>query len=193
MDSEAGVRRWQLWGGGGVISAAILHAIGLVGYYLTSVRLPGLAVVIGSGFALLAATALLLALFTLALGTTRNNGIVGASVAGRIALISAGIFILLARVTTLGFFAVGFPFAGGIATTTDAFELLAGITAAVASVVIWRSGIARGAARWSLVLAVAVAVVAELASGFNGTLSWGLAVASVASLGFAGLSYVRNR
>jgi len=193
MNSGTSAPRWQSWGGGGVLAAAVLQGTGLVGYYLTSVRAPALAVVIAGGFALLAATALLLATFPLALGTTRTNGIVGASQTGRIALIATGVFVLLARVTTLGFFMVGFPFAGGIAQTADALAILAVITGAVASVVIWRSGIATGAARWSLALAVVIATMAELASGYNGTLSWALAVASVASLGFAGLSYLRTQ
>ena len=192
MDPVEGTRRWQRWGGGGVLAAAILQAVGLAGFALTSVGSPSFAVIIAGGFALLAATALLLAVFPLALGTTRADGITAGSLTGRIALISTGIFVLLARVTTLGFFLVGIPFTGGMATTADAFKILAAATGVVASVVIWRSRVAVGAARWSLMLAVVAAVVAQLASGYDGALTWTLATVSVATLGFAGISYLRN-
>ena len=193
MDSSTNARRWQRWGGGGLVAAAILQAIGLAGYYLTSIRMPAIALPIADGFSLLSATALLLATFPLALGTTRVNGIVGASVTGRIALISTGVFVILARFTMLLFFTVGYPLVGTVAAALGVFEVVAAITAVVAAVIIWRAGIATGLARWSLFASVVVTSVAELLSGVNGTLSWALAGLSVAVLAFAGLSYVRNR
>jgi len=193
MDSSTDARRWQHWGGGGLIAAAILQALGLVGYYLTSVRMPAVALPIAEGFALLSATALLLATFPLALGTTRSNGIVGASVTGRVGLIATGVFVMLARVTMLLFFSAGFPLVGTLAAAVDVFEGVAAVAALVASVVIWRQAIATGIARWSLFASVVTTIVAELLSGYSSTISWTLAGLSIAALAFAGLSYLRNR
>ena len=184
--------RWQRWGGGGLLAAALLQGLGLLGYVLTSTRMPGLAATIADGFWLLAATALLLAMFPLALGTGKNDGIVGSSRTGKIALISFGTFTLLSRVTSLGFFFIGFPKAGGLTPTIEVFESVAAITGIVASVIIIRAGVATGLARWTLLGAVGFAVLAGLLTGLNSLLSWALAALALATLALAGLSYLRH-
>ena len=185
--------RWQRWGGGGLIAAAVLQGAGLAGYYFTATRMPAVAFAIADGFPLLAATAILLATFPLALGSTGTNGIVGASVTGRIALIAFGAFTLLAPVTRLGFFFVSFPESGGIQATADLFQALAVITGLVASVVIARVGIAVGTARFAMLGTGVIAVIAVLAGSLNNTLGWVLAAASVLAQLATGILYFRNR
>jgi len=191
--SGPGTVRWQRWGGGGLLAAAVLQGLGLLGYVLTSTRMPGLASTLADGFWLLAATALLLAMFPLALGTGKSDGIVGSSVSGKTALIGFGGFTLLSRITTLGFFFIGFPQAGSITTTVDVFESVAAISGIVASVIIVRAGVVTGFARWTLLAAVSAAVLAGLLTGLSGPLSWALAAVALAALALAGLSYLRYR
>ena len=185
--------RWQRWGGGGLIAAAVLQGAGLAGYYFTATRMPSVAFAIADGFPLLAATAILLAAFPLALGSNGTNGIVGASVTGRVALVAFGGFTVLAPLTRLGFFFVSFPESGGIQATAELFQALAVITGLIGAVVIARAGIAVGAARYALLATGLIAVIAVLAGSLNNFLGWVLAAASVLAQLATGILYLRNR
>lgn len=186
-----GTRRWQRRGGGLVIAAFVLEGAGLLGYYLTNVRAPQAGVILADGLPLLAATALVLAVFTLTMGTNGTDGIVGSSRTGKTALIAWGVFTLLSRVANLGFFTLGVGALDNVGGVVRTCAVVAVITGAVASVVIYRARIATGAARWALMVVVLLQFAALALTGMSNTLSWVIAGLGIISGLLLGLIWTR--
>jgi hypothetical protein len=137
---------WRFFGGGAIAIAGLLWSIGLslVQAGVTAFS-PWLSIV--------ALIVLALGFVLVAFGQTGSNGAVGTSVLGKIALVVyAATWLLMA---------IGRAISLGDAINTAAIVLLisSGILSAI---VIFKTGVARGAARWILFLPVFVGSLASL-------------------------------
>jgi len=156
---------WQRYGGGGILVAALLLLVATILEYVywTGGEPSGVLVVFVIAFSL-SLLLYLAAMFPLALGRRGDDGIVGRSVLGKAGTIAFGVLFLAGQTVYLlaGYFtdpASDFAAANAASTVLAVLQYLAAI---VASIVIARAGIARGLARWSLLIATVYGVVAGI-------------------------------
>lgn len=130
---------WRLFGGGGMLLGGLLWLIGVIA---------------GGGVGLwLVAIGILLvgvAQFFVAFGQTGSNGAVGASLAGKLALVAFGLgWVVFAAGIMFASFSMAFPTA--LTIIVGVLIVLGGLASAF---LIYSRGVARGAARWVLFLPV---------------------------------------
>lgn len=172
---------WRLFGGGGLILGGLLWLIAAI---------VGAGGAIGSWLQIIAFIVLAIAGFMLAFGQTGSNGVVGASVLGKIGFVAFGVgFALLALAPLLAL--VGTTLPPELATVGI---VLIAVGAIVGAIVAYQKGVARGIARWIFFVPAVLAVVWLVV-----TLGWValggniLAILLSLALALAGVAYLLNR
>ena len=188
---------WSTWSGAGIaLGGALLLVATLLEWVLLREDAPGLVPVFAVLF-LGSAVAHAAAMWPLAFGRRGDDGAVGRSVLGMVALVVFGLAFFANQVS---YFVVAY----GLPEQDDytAFGLLQTVLGAtqfvallVGAIVIARAGVATGAARWSLlvlaVLSIGIGVTAQV-SGDPDVVTVVYLVSTVAQIA-AGVVYLRYR
>jgi hypothetical protein len=188
---------WQTYGGGGLLAGGALLLIATVIEWVAYAAGAGDAVLLlAYGIAFVVALAVLVfATVALALGATGRDGVVGASVFGRVALIGYGIAFLASQGALLfGTFALDGADADAARTLSFVLSVIQSTAGVFAAVVVARSGVARGFARWGFGVSVLVGVVAGVlaSAGISLSVTMGGFCVSAISLAIAGLAFTRS-
>jgi hypothetical protein len=139
---------WRLFGGGGLIVGGLLWLVGQVLIFAALSVVPPFVVAVGI-------LVVAIALFFVAFGETGSNGAVGASLFGRIVLVTLGlgwaVFAVLQVTASIGLSSPGaFEYVGGI------LVIAGGVLSTFA---IYERGVARGAARWVLAVPTVISIL----------------------------------
>jgi hypothetical protein len=186
---------WRTYGGGGLLlGGAVLLFATVVEWIAYAGGAGDIGALLTYGIAFVAALAVLaVSTLPLALGSTGRDGVVGASVLGRIALVAYGWLFLAAQIALL--FAT-FAEGGDVASTASlAITVAQTVAAIVAVVVIVRARIATGVARWSFAVSVAVGIVAGALANATPALDAvmvGFCLSAI-SIALVGLTYLVGR
>ncbi|MBO1740170.1 hypothetical protein [Leifsonia sp. TF02-11] len=159
--------RWTLtWGGAAVALATVFPLLSSAGFVFPSIDVSWMysaQPVLGG----ISAVLLIAGFIVLAVGLGGETGIAGSSVVGKSALILFGV----THVASTGYLPVSAPGIGAgrevlavWATLIWGLVLLSLVALAVAAVVVFRAGVVRGLARWSLAALGVTTVLALLAS-----------------------------
>lgn len=186
---------WRTYGGGGLLlGGSVLLFATIIEWIASADPAAGDGMLLAYGVAFVAALAVLAAsVLPLALGSTGRNGVVGASMLGRVALIAYGWLFLAAQVALL--FATYADGGGAAAVLSLALTGAQTIAAVVAVVVIARARVATGVARWSFAASVAAGIVAGAVANAAPSLEIvmiGFCV-SATSIALVGLTYLGQR
>lgn len=182
---------WRSYGGGGLaLGGLVLLCATFVEWAYYAQGAVDDVLLLSYGVTFVAALVVLaVSTVPLAFGSTGRDGVVGRSLAGRIALVGYGWVFLAAQVALL---LATFAGVEAASTVNLVLTLVQTGCAVVAVVVVYRARIARGAARWSLALSVLVGIVAGVVSNVAPSLDVVMAAfcLSAASIAFAGVTYV---
>lgn len=173
---------WRLFGGGGLVLGGVLWVVQTILYGAGQVGPSGYVGAIGL-------LVLAIAHGVLAFGQTGSNGIVGALLWGKAALLLAGVgWLLYALAALLSVLVPSVPEA--LLVTAILFIVIGGLASALA---IFSRGVAKGIARWALFAPVVVTAV-YFALALVGIPDL-LVAAILAGLLFAatGVAYLLNR
>lgn len=174
---------WRLFGGGGLLVGGILWLLGTV----VGLAAPG---PIGGWLSLIGVLIVGIALFFVAFGQTGSNGAVGASIFGKVVLVVFGLgWILYGLMALLA--AVGVALPSILVPIAGLFIVVGGVLSAVA---IYQRGVAKGAARWAIILPVLVSILFVLVLlGWVALTGWWLAALLAALYALTGLAYLFNK
>lgn len=174
---------WRLFGGGGLLVGGLLWLIAT----LVGLAAPG---PIGSWLSLIGVLIIGVALFFVAFGETGSNGAVGASLFGKVVLVAFGLgWVLLGVVWLLAGVGVAVP--GLLTTIALVLVAVGGILSAIA---IYQRGVAKGAARWAIILPVVVGVLFVVAAlGWISLTGWWLPALLAVLYALTGLAYLFNK
>jgi len=154
---------WQRYGGGGILIAAILLLVATIleyVYWTADGDQTGTFVVFVIAFSL-SLLLYLASMFPLAFGGHGDDGIVGRSIAGKAGSIAFGVLFLAGQALYLlaNYFTDAASDFAAANVASIVLAVLQYVAALVASIVIVRAGVARGLARWSLLVATIVGLV----------------------------------
>ena len=139
---------WRLFGGGGLIVGGLLWLVGQVLIFAALSVVPPFVVAVGI-------LVVAIALFFVAFGETGSNGAVGASLFGKIVLVTLGlgwaVFAVLQVTASIGL------------SSPAALEYVGGILVVAGGVLstfaIYERRVARGAARWVLAVPTVISIL----------------------------------
>ena len=139
---------WRLFGGGGLIVGGLLWLVAQVLIFASVSVVPPFVVAVGI-------LVVAIALFFVAFGETGSNGAVGASLFGKIVLVTLGlgwaVFAVLQVTSSIGL------------SSPSALEYVGGILVIAGGVLstfaIYERGVARGAARWVLAVPTVISIL----------------------------------
>lgn len=174
---SARTANWRLFGGGGLIAGGVLWVLHVV---LVQVGILAL----GPWLFVIALIVVAVALAFVAFGETGSNGAVGRNRLGKAALLvyAAGFLLLAVNAATD---------LGSIVMALAALALTVGGLAA--AYLVWRKGVAKGAARWFLFAPAAVGVVWALGIALVIALQlWWIGLAVAVLLTATGVLYLLN-
>lgn len=135
---------WRLFGGGGLLLGGIL-------WLVTVVAGPAMGAEVTKWLTLVALVVVALGFFFTSWGQTGSNGAVGGSMFGKLGLWLAALGTLLWAIMPL--------FAAGDKTLTLVVAILVVAGTAIAAVVIMQKGVARGLAKWAMVVVFILALL----------------------------------
>jgi len=175
---------WRLFGGGGLLVGGLLWLISVV----VGLAVPG--TIVATWLAIVGLLIVGIALFLVAFGETGSNGAVGASVFGKAALVIFGLgWVLFGLVLLLA--VVGTAAPAVITTIAGVLVVVGGILSAYA---IWQRGVARGAARWIIVVPVVLGILFVISAlGWVAISGWWLPLLLAVAFVVTGLLYLLNR
>lgn len=139
---------WRLLGGGGLLLGGLAVTVSAIAWAVGALDVGFWANVIG-------VLLIGVALFFVAFGETGSNGAVGASSAGKISLVIAGgSAIVFAVLGILGAFGVATP-----TLLTQIFLILFVVFLLISAIVIYGRGVAKGIAKWALIVPALVGII----------------------------------
>ncbi len=183
---------WRLRGGWGIIVYALIALISLVMDQILDLQSNGSALFwVVIFLPVVSGVVLLLATIWLAFGGPADDGIVGPSKIGTIALVAFGVLVLASDIVYLDSYFLNDQTYPTINIILLVLQILGFVTAAAAAVYIFIENVAHSLARWSLFLAIALGIVNALVTAPDWAAVLTSALAILAQL-YVGVTYLFN-